>query len=244
MYLNRTSLDAASGNYLLREIDEKTGKQVASYLNADDYNKGWNGSLRFPFTYFYSRNTDAPKYVEMFFDTIVAITNDGIKPYCVVKSEDFISKERMEKLISDSGAGEVFDGNLSGLDDAGWIYHISRFVELDGIISLQYKKGGDRLYLLHDLETKETLVAPFFADDYLCEGNNIPLDMYYSDKEGVLSVLSVNFIPYFIEQVVRKGRLNPNIDEYENLMEIEEHSNPVLFFHRYKQRTREEASER
>lgn len=117
------------------------------------------------------------------------------------------------------------------------IFCISRFVELDGMLSFQYMKGGDRRYLLHDLNTKETWVAPSFKEDYLFENNNIPLDMCYSDEEGVLSVLRVDVIPYFIENVIDKGRLNPKIDEYEKLMEIKEDSNPVLFFHKYKSRS-------
>lgn len=238
LYVNRTSLDADAGNYLLMEIDEKTGVQTGSCLKADDYNKGWNYPLRFPYSYFYSKNTDAPKYVEMFSDTIVAITKEGIKPYCVIRSKDFISKERMEKLIKVCGAGEDFNFDLSDLYDEDCIYHISRFVELDGMLSFQYMKGGDRRYLLHDLNTKETRVASFFADDYLFENNNIPLDMCYSDEEGILSVLRVDFIPYFIENVIDKGHLNPKIDEYEKLMGIKAGSNPVLFFHKYKSRSK------
>lgn len=127
-----------------------------------------------------------------------------------------------------------FNFDLSGLYDGEYIYHISRFVELDGMVSFQYRKGSESMYLLHDLNTKETWVAPFFADDYLFEKNNIPLDMCYSDEEGVLSVLRIDFIPYFIENVINKGLLNPKIDDYEKLMDIKEDSNPVLFFHKYK----------
>lgn len=242
LYISRTSLDVDPENYLLKVVDEKTGEQIASYLNAKDYNKGWNYPLRFPFSYFYSKNTDAPKYVEMFSDTIVSITKDGISPYCVVKSEDFISKERVEKIIKANGPGEDFNFDLSDLYDEDCIHHISRFVELDGMLSFQYMKGGDRRYLLHDLNTKETWVASFFADDYLFENNNIPLDMCYSDEEGVLSVLRIEFIPYFIENVINKGLLNPKIDDYEKLMKIEEGSNPVLFFHKYKPKAQQTES--
>ena len=238
LYVNRTSLDADAGNYLLMEIDEKTGVQTDSCLKADDYNRGWNFALRLPFSFFYSKNTDAPKYVEMFSDTIVAVTKEGIKPYCVVKSEDFVSKKRMKKLIRDCGPGEEFNYNVSDLHEEDCIFCISRFVELDGMLSFQYMKGGDRRYLLHDLNTKETWVAPSFKEDYLFENNNIPLDMCYSDEEGVLSVLCVDVIPYFIENVIDKGRLNPKIDEYEKLMGIKEDSNPVLFFHKYKSRSK------
>lgn len=73
------------------------------------------------------------------------------------------------------------------------------------MLSFQYMKGGDRRYLLHDLNTKETWVAPSFADDYLFENNNIPLDMCYSDEEGVLSVLCVDVIPYLSRTSSTKG---------------------------------------
>ena len=238
LYVDRTSLDADSENYLLKEIDGKTGTQIASCLKADDYNRGWNFPLRLPFSFFYSKNTDAPKYVELFSDTIMAVTKEGIKPYCVVKSEDFVSKKRMKKLISDCGTGEEFNYNVSDLHEEDCIFCISRFVELDGMVSFQYRKGDEIMYLLHDVKTKETWVAPSFKDDYLFENNNIPLDMCYSDEEGVLSVLSVDFIPYFIEDVIDKGHLNPKIDEYEKLMGIKGDSNPVLFFHKYKSRSK------
>lgn len=238
LYVDRTSLDADSENYLLKEIDGKTGTQIASCLKADDYNRGWNFPLRLPFSFFYSKNTDAPKYVGLFSDTIMAVTKEGIKPYCVVKSEDFVSKKRMKKLISGCGLGEEFNYNVSDLHEEDCIFCISRFVELDGMLSFQYRKGDENMYLLHDVKTKETWVASSFADDYLFEDNNIPLDMCYSDEEGVLSVLRVDFIPYFIENVIDKGRLNPRIDEYEKLTGIKEDSNPVLFFHKYKSRSK------
>lgn len=242
LYISRTSLDVDPENYLLKVVDEKTGEQIASYLKAEDYNRGWNYPLKFPFSYFYSKNTNEPKYVEMFSDTIVSITKDGIRPYCVVKSEDFVTKGKIKKIIEHNGPGENFNFDLSGLYDGEYIYHISRFVELDGMVSFQYRKGSESMYLLHDLNTKETWVAPFFADDYLFENNNIPLDMCYSDEEGVLSVLRIDFIPYFIENVINKGLLNPKIDDYEKLMKIEEGSNPVLFFHKYKPKAQQTES--
>ena len=100
LYISRTSLDVDPENYLLKVVDEKTGEQIASYLKAEDYNRGWNYPLKFPFSYFYSKNTNEPKYVEMFSDTIVSITKDGIRPYCVVKSEDSVTKGKIKKSLN------------------------------------------------------------------------------------------------------------------------------------------------
>ena len=234
LYVSRTSLDVSAENYLLKEIDEKMGIQTASYLRAEDYNKGWIFPLRFQFGFFYSKNSDEPKYIEMFSDTIVSVTKDGIMPYAVVKSKDFVTKEKVGELVRHVEAEGGLGYDLSGLYDGEWVYHVSRFVELDGKVSFQYRKGADRYYLLHDLKTKKSSVSQFFVNDYLCEENNIPLDMCYSDEKGVLSVLRIDFIPYFMESIISSGRLNPDIDDYEKLMGITEDANPVLFYHPYK----------
>ena len=49
LYVDRTSLDADSENYLLKEIDGKTGTQIASCLKADDYNRGVEFSFEITF---------------------------------------------------------------------------------------------------------------------------------------------------------------------------------------------------
>ncbi len=233
LYINRSSEEGIQGNYLLREIDEKTGKQLASFLSAEEYNRGWNYALRLPYSFFYSKNTSQPKYVEIFSDTIVSITKEGIIPSYVVKSKDFVKQNDIEKVIQKyKSNGHSFD--LSDLYKDNKIFMVSGFVEMGNFISFQYMKGYDRHYLLYDKRKKETKVSLFFADDYISEENNIPMDLCYSDKGGVISVLKTDFIPYFIDNIVSKGILNPHIDKYDKLTSINETSNPVLFFHKYK----------
>lgn len=233
LYINRSSEEGIQGNYLLREIDEKTGKQLASFLSAEEYNRGWNYALRLPYSFFYSKNTDRPKYIEIFSDTIVSITREGIIPSYVVRSKDFVKQNDVEKVIQRyKSNGHSFD--LSDLYKDNKIFMVSGFAEMGNFISFQYMKGYDRHYLLYDKRTKETKVSLFFADDYISEENNIPMDLCYSDEEGVISVLKTDFIPYFIDNIVSKEILNPHIDKYDELMMLNETSNPVLFFHKYK----------
>ena len=42
------------------------------------------------------------------------------------------------------------------------------------MVSFQYRKGDEIMYLLHDVKTKETWVAPSFKDDYLFEKTIFP----------------------------------------------------------------------
>lgn len=232
LYVNRTAMDLTDpDNYLLREIDVQTGVQTDSCLKAADYNKGWNRNFGFQFGFFYAKNTRSPKFIEMFSDTVVAVTPDGLRPAYAIKSKDFVTDEVIADVRKDCGPNPDGLVDLSRLREGGWIHFVSRWVEWDGMVSFQYHKGDERHYALHDLRTRETRVSTAFSDDYLCEDNNLPLDMCYADEGGVLSVLHAYAIPYFLEHIVAKGRLKPDVDEREKLMRLTDGANPVLFYH-------------
>ena len=113
LYVNRTSLDADAGNYLLMEIDEKTGVQTDSCLKADDYNRGWNFALRLPFSFFYSKNTDAPKYVEMFSENRRVWKTDGDKGR--FQSGVVLSQVQIKEQMNGSRCSGRTEGRVSGL---------------------------------------------------------------------------------------------------------------------------------
>ena len=171
------------------------------------------------------------KFIEMFSDTVVAVTPDGLRPAYAIKSKDFVTDEVIADVRKDCGPNPDGLVDLSRLREGGWIHFVSRWVEWDGMVSFQYHKGDERHYALHDLQTRETRVSTAFSDDYLCEDNNLPLDMCYADEGGVLSVLHAYAIPYFLEHIVAKGRLKPDVDEREKLMRLTDGANPVLFYH-------------
>lgn len=60
------------------------------------------------------------------------------------------------------------------------------------------------------------------------------MDLCYSDKKGVVSLLQTSYIPYFIEHVIKKGKLKTGLEHYASLMCLKANSNPVLFYLEYK----------
>lgn len=233
IYMNETEMHKDSEKYLLKEIDAATGKQEKSYLDADSYNKGWNLTLRLPHSFFYSRNTSAPKYVEMFMDTIVSISNGKITPAYAVRSKDFVTHEDMKKII-DSNYGNDGVCNLKTLYEDNKIFKINSFIEFRNFISFQYMKGNDRHYLLYNNETKETQISELFINDYIYDNNYIPMDLCFNNDKGVYSLLRLEFIPYFIDNITNAGNLKTTIDKYERLLKVNEDTNPILFYHEYK----------
>lgn len=233
LFVNRTSIDDNGEQYLLKEIDAKNGKQIATYLDAREYNKGWNYPLRLPYTFFYAKNSESPKYVELFSDTIVSITSDGIIPSYVIKSHDFISKEEVSKLKrSQKGP---FDYNIEALYKLQRISHISRYADFKDAIYLEYEKGEEHYYLIYNERDKKVIVSPSFVNDYISEDLNIPMQVCYSDKSGALAYIMPDHVPYFVKHIIQEGLLKKNIDNYERLKQLKEDSNPILFYHKFRQ---------
>lgn len=233
LFVNRTSIDDNGEQYLLKEIDAKNGKQIATYLDAREYNKGWNYPLRLPYTFFYAKNSESPKYVELFSDTIVSITSDGIIPSYVIKSHDFISKEEVSKLKRSQK--DPFDYNIEALHKLQRISHISRYADFKDAIYLEYEKGEENYYLIYNERDKKAIVSSSFVNDYISEDLNIPMQVCYSDKNGTLAYIMPDHVPYFVKHIIQEGLLKKNIDNYEQLKQLKEDSNPILFYHKFHQ---------
>lgn len=232
LFVNRTSIDDDGEQYLLKEIDAENGKQIATYLDAKDYNKGWNYPLRFPFTFFYAKNSDSPKYVEMFSDTIVSITPDGIIPSYVIKSHDFISKEEVTQLKRTQK--DPFDYNIDALHKLQRISHISRYADFKDAVYLEYEKGEEHYYLIYNEKDKKTIITPSFVNDYISKDLTIPMKVCYSDKNGILTYIMPDHVPYFVKHIIKEDLLENDIDDFEQLRLLKEDSNPILFYHKFR----------
>lgn len=232
LYLNRTAV-SNDLKYHIKEVDENTGAQTASYLESEKYNKGWNFPLRLESGFFYCKNHKEPKYVEMFSDTIVKFTPRGVMPAYVVKSKGFITQKDIEYIARNSTfKSRRYD--FSKLDKSSTIYQVSCLAEFGNYLLFKYLRGCDRQYLLYDKKIHKASVAPLFSDDYICDKNNIPTDILFTDKKYALTAIKPVFMKYLYDNVISQGRLKKEIDNYDALSGIKEDSNPVLLLHKIK----------
>ena len=232
LYTNHTLLNNDDETHLLREIDCETGKQIATYLNCEEYNKGWNFPLRMTNSCFYSKNTTSPKYVDIFGDTILSILPDRLIPAYVVESKDFVSTNDIEVIKKDMRDTGMPD--LTGLYEQEKVFMVHNIMEMDSMLYFQYKKGMDKHYMLYDITKKIGHKSNIMSNDYICKKCYIPTDVRYSGEEGVLAVMAIEHIPHFIEHIITPGLLNPEIDDYKKLINLNSMSNPVLFLHKQK----------
>ena len=81
--------------YLLYQINQETGEEVASWLDADRYNQGWMERFTMGNSFFLSRNADAVKYTQVFMDTVISIHDNIISPFMVVKSDKWVKRDEL-----------------------------------------------------------------------------------------------------------------------------------------------------
>lgn len=232
IYLNRSSV-LEKEKYELREIDERNGKQVGKFLKSDDYNHGWNFPLSLEHSNFYSKNSQSPKYIGLFSNLIMNVTEDGVSAAYIVDSRKFVDKEEVLKMQK-IAEGKLEKIDFSGIYSQKRIHQISRFIESPSKVFFQYLEGDERNYLVYDKASGKTKTSSLFMDNYVSDKNMIPMDFCYSDERGVVALLKPCFMPHFIKYIINGGKMRTHLDNYSRLIKLNKDSNPVLFFHEYK----------
>lgn len=232
IYLNRSSVSEKE-KYELREIDERTGKQVGKFLQSDDYNHGWNFPLSLEHSNFYSKNSQSPKYIGLFSNLIMNVTADGVSAAYIVDSRKFVNKEEV-LMMQRVAEGKLEKIDFSGIYSQKRIHQISRFIESPSKVFFQYLEGDERNYLVYDKASGKTKTSSLFMDDYVSDKNMIPMDFCYSDERGVVALLKPCFMPHFMKYIINGGKMRTHLDNYSRLIKLNKDSNPVLFFHEYK----------
>lgn len=231
LYVNQTSAATPDDeeNDMIKEIDTDTGKSDATYMDANKYNMGWNLPLRNKGTGFSARYTPNPKIVEMFSDTIMAITKDGLTPAYCLQSDNFVDKDDLLAVIKQYQQDGFYD--MGALDKTGKIYGISNYLELGNTIHLNFFKDGMRYTLLHDTSSKKTIISKSFGDDFILNNQVCYLDLCYSNSSSAVAILQSDVIPIFVNYALKTSGVKNDIDNHDALSNLpdEPGCNPILF---------------
>ena len=233
LFINKTSRNNLPDNYMMKVVDVNTGSQTDNHLNADIYNNGWNLPLRYKSTFFYVKNTDAPKYIGMFSNFIISITKDGPVPAYEVRSKDFVTHDDLKPIIESAVKDNDYKP-MELLHKKELMYSINEYVELKGKLAFNITKGGSSLYVIYDKEKQKAIASECLTNDYVLENGRFPLNLCYSDKEGVWALLPPEYVHYFIDNIVSNGLLKSNLHQYNRIKNLKKGSNPILFYHKLK----------
>ncbi|MBR3895577.1 MAG: 6-bladed beta-propeller [Bacteroidaceae bacterium] len=231
-YINSTTEHQESDKYLLNEIDCNNGQIIQRHLPAASYNKNWNVPLRISNSNFYSKSNQSSQYIEMFSDTIVSITDDGILASYAVVSDLLTPQKVVDEINQEfyTTGGKI---DLMPLYVKGYIYQICHFMDTDKYIYFQFTKGTDVQHSFFHKENGNIETSLILKNDYIVPNNYIHTNLVYNNEKGVLTILNTEQLTRFIKYL-SEDKINKELDKYEQLIKLDEDSNPVLFYHEYK----------
>lgn len=211
---------------LLYQINQETGEEVASWLDADRYNGGWMERFTMGRSFFLSRNAEAVKYAQVFMDTVVSIHDNIISPFLVVKSDKWVKRDELLNAYHKYGidADQI-------MREQNKKFGITDLIETNDGLFFEYMDGpmGCHVYC----SSKETYSYTVLIDDLAFNGERFPLNLKWVDSRGVYSYCNPSSYASFIGGTL-KDVINTNVGNYNELIHLEEDANPVLFYYEFK----------
>jgi hypothetical protein len=169
MYLNnRIYASILDSDKLLAELDLETSI-YREFLNADEYNCGWNESIFMAFSSFFISDLDSPKFVELLMPTVISMDETGLRPYLTVKSKNWVQK-------SDVDGDDVQTRSNQfglGLIEKRRVYCIQNYMEFDDYICFDYRRGFFSFFVVFNKKTGEV---------YQCNTRNLKPDLLTTGK--------------------------------------------------------------
>ena len=221
-------------NYLLRIIEEPSGQDENHYLNVMEYGKGITNTLgNFQEHAFYLRQNGNVLFVNQFMDHIIEIKKDTIFPLVDFKGKDLLTSDNIKSAIEKGNRGflnELFQFNK--------FFYANSFIENEGFIFFDYFKGSSIHRIFINKQSNEVGIFIKKWDDLLIRekgtsfGSMPKLGSF--DAKGVYYYLTDSYVLNKLQEAAKAGTLSPNLDKLEEIKQLEEDANPILFYYEFK----------
>jgi hypothetical protein len=223
IYSSICHYDKEKSDNRLMEIDVKTG-EYKEYLSAEKYNQGWNQLLTSQRNFFASK-TEPLKYVELYMNTVIAISTDSIYSYLTMKHKDWVKKE---DLILAEGQ------DFPIVQQKGKCEGIHNYFEWQDNIFFQYGHGLNfPPSVLYNKKNEELHHYKYLKNDLLFE-NRLGAIFLYVNSKAAYDYYNFSLFPLFYNaEDISKMDISHNLDKREELLKLtEEHF--VIFEYEFK----------
>jgi hypothetical protein len=228
--------EGSENNALLQEINPTTGKQIASYLNVLQHNKSKSKFLLSQNAGLFRGGVASnPKFVQYLMDTIMILDNDGIKPFLTIESEHLLTPQYLQPL----GVQVITDlyTHLKKFNNDGIIWHIHNYVECKDLLIFNYLQGNTFISVFYR-PAKNWLQICYHMDDDLVYKKDfrriVGSSFSGADENGIYKIIQGNVLGGYLDVIAHNG-LNDNLDRLDELKQLTEDSNPVLFYYEYEE---------
>ena len=224
-------------DFMLLVADTENGKILSRFLPYK-YNKGWTESISMGHGFFVSRLNNSPLFSQMFMDYIVSI-GESITPYIKLTSKNLVTENDIKNITEvrgDRGDTPAMLGRYREyFRGKSLIYGVSSYVENEDFILFMYRQElmNGNMVVLHK-KTNSIELGKIYMDLIFRNGDNRFFGGFaFSDTKGVYDVLNTMFIEQFKESI-RNNEIVSELDKVNELLELEDDANPVIFYYEFK----------
>jgi len=225
-YFNKHS----DNNYLLRIIQDPSGKIVDHFVNVKEYNKGLSNRSYIHNNVFHLRENGNAVFFQPLMDKIIEITKENVSLFLEIKSKDLITADIIKTAIEKNSMSYMLD-----LMQYNKYFKISDFIENRNMILFNYQIGSNIRLVMYNKQTNVVRIILKRRDDlfYINSVSRSP-----APKVGCFDSLGVYFFydtsqVSMIQQLASQGSLSPKLDKLEKLIHLEEDANPVIFYYEF-----------
>ena len=219
-------------NYLLRVIEESSGKEQSNYLNVMEYNQEISNVSIIQKNVFHFRENGNPVFIQQFMNHVIVIEKDSIFSLVELKGIDFyLNSEEVNELKR----ANINQGSTETIRRLNKYHSINGFIEKGDLILMDIEKGHTLQKFLIQKKTKQMSVFQSFRDDLLffCE-IPYPVPTYGCyDSGGVYYYVNSHSISNY-QAFAKDGVLSPDLGRLEDLKHLEEDTNPFIIYYEFK----------
>jgi hypothetical protein len=204
------------------KVDFETG-EYREYINADEYNAGWN-ELATSRSNFFKYKNNTPKFAELFMNTIIAIGKDTVSPYLTINHKDWV-REGDFLPFNEYTARQIFIfGDLAKRGRAITIYN---YFEWQDIIFFQYMNVTAPLSVVYNKKTKELHQYKYLKNDMLFENRCRSARLTHVNAKAAYEYFSTEDFPVHYDakdHLVSNLDLSVYLDKREEIIKLREES--------------------
>jgi hypothetical protein len=225
-------------NYMLSSFNKADPGVENYYLPIDDYLKGWTDTkLASNSNIIFNHGNDYALYSDKLSPEIIKLTGDGISSYIYIESEDFIDETGRMKL---SGVVVSSDAYHQTLFDLSCFTEIRNYFETDRYICFWINREGFLYQFIYDKVDEKVKRQNLDIDPIvkIQDGNaHFPVlslfQFVQADANGIFYVVYSQNIDK-LRTAAREGMLVENLDRLDELKQLSDDSNPVIFYVKFK----------
>ena len=210
---------------LLWRFNPLTGKKIDSFLKSSEYTYGWSESISLGYKHFFACLDESPLYAHYLMNTVISL--DNMMPIIKIESKNLLSK----KIIDQVSSEQENHLRIEKLLNINRLFCIHDYVETQRFVFFSYLYSYSKTgCVFHDFYNNQSYHFKYLKNDLLFKDGSMRSKFGFYDSVGAYMILDA----YEVLEEFEKNNMLSNIDKKENLMKIDEESNPIILYYEFK----------